>query len=168
MLSQPLQDALNAQIKREIYSEYTYFSMAAWLTSRDLDGFANFFHIQAQEEHDHVMRFFNFVHDRGGRVLVPGIDNPETEFSTPLDIFEKALEHERYISKHIHELVDLAYKENDHPTRVFLQWFVDEQVEEEATMDRLRARVAMVDGNGHGLLMLDNELAGRTYTGPEA
>ena len=166
MLSKAMQDALNQQIQREVYSEYFYLAMAAYLMDLNLDGFANFFLIQAKEEHDHVLKFFNYINDRGGRVIVSGIDDPPIEFSSSQDVFEKAYEHEKFVSKSIHELMDLAIKENDHPAKVFLQWFVDEQVEEEATMDRIVNRIKLVGGQGHGILMIDNELAARTYVLP--
>ena len=166
MLSKAMQDALNQQIQREVYSEYFYLAMAAYLMDLNLDGFANFFLIQAKEEHDHVLKFFDYINDRGGRVIVSGIDDPPNEFSSPQDVFEKAYEHEQFVSKSIHDIMDLAIKENDHPAKVFLQWFVDEQVEEEASMDRIVNRIKLVGGQGHGILMIDNELAVRTYVLP--
>lgn len=166
MLSKVMQDAYNEQITKEVYSEYFYLSMAAYLADMNLDGFASFFFVQAKEEHDHVLKFFNYVNDRGGRVIVTGINNPPIDFDSPLDIFEKALEHEKFVSASIDKMMDLAIKENDHPSRVFLQWFVDEQVEEESTMDRIVNRLKLVGGEGHGLLMIDSELAQRTYTPP--
>ena len=166
MLSKAMAEALNRQIQKEVYSEYYYFAMAAYLTDINLDGFANFFLIQAKEEHDHVIKFFNYINERGGRVIVYGIEEPPNDFASPLDIFEKAYEHEQLVSKSIHEIMDLAIKENDHPSKVFLQWFVDEQVEEESTMDRIVNRIKLVGGEGHGILMIDNELAARTYIPP--
>ena len=166
MLSKAMEEALNKQIQKEVYSEYYYLAMAAYLTEMNLDGFANFFLIQAKEEHDHVMKFFNYINERGGRVIVYGIVDPPNDFASPLAVFEKAYEHEKIVSKAIHEIMDLAIKENDHPAKVFLQWFVDEQVEEEASMDRFVNRIKLVGGEGHGILMIDNELATRSYIAP--
>ena len=166
MLSKALEQALNEQINKEVYSEYFYYAMAAYLSSINLDGFANFFMVQSQEEHDHVIKIFNYVNDRGGRVIIKGIQDPPNEFDSPQHVFELALEHERFVSKSINELVDLSMKENDHAAKVFLQWFVDEQVEEEASMDRILNRIKLIGGEGHGLLMIDTELAQRVYTPP--
>lgn len=166
MLSKSIEKALNEQIEREVYSEYYYYAMAAFLASINLDGFANFFMIQAQEEHDHVVKIFHYINDRGGRVFIHGIDEPKNDFESPMEVFKLALEHEQFVSKSINELVDLAIKENDHAAKVFLQWFVDEQVEEESTMDRYYNRVKLIGGEGHGLLMIDSELAQRVYVVP--
>jgi len=166
MLSKSIEKAFNEQIGREVYSEYYYYAMAAYLANINLDGFANFFMIQSKEEHDHVVKIFKYINDRGGRVLIHGIEEPMNDFESPMEVFKLALEHEQFVSKSINELVDLAIKENDHAAKVFLQWFVDEQVEEEATMDRYYNRVKLIGGEGHGLLMIDSELAQRVYVVP--
>jgi ferritin len=164
MLSKAMEKALNDQINKEVYSEYFYYAMAAYLFSVNLDGFANFFLVQSQEEHDHVMKFFNYINDRGGRVRIKGIDEPKNEYESPQQVFELALKHEQYVSKSINEIMDLAIQEKDHAAKVFLQWFVDEQVEEEASMDRILNRIKLIGGEGHGLLMIDSELAKRVFT----
>lgn len=163
MLSGKLQDALNEQINKEFFSEYLYLSMSAYLQAKDLDGFANYFSVQAQEEHFHAMKMFNFVNDVGGKVHLKAIDAPQTEFSSIIEVFELSLEHEKFITKSIDELMDIAIKENDHAVRSFLQWYVDEQVEEEATASRHITKLKMINGEGHGLLMLDNELGQRKF-----
>lgn len=140
--------------------------MAAYFHSNDLDGIANFFTVQTQEEHFHAMKFYNYLLERGGKVELKTIDGPPVEFKSHVDVFEQTLAHEKYISKSINELMDLAIKENDHSLASFLKWYVDEQVEEEATASRLLGRMKLIDGNGQGLLMIDAELAQRTFTPP--
>lgn len=168
MLSQKLQDAFNAQINKELYSEYLYLSMAAYCYTLDLDGFANYFMVQTQEEHFHAMKMFNFVNERGGKVILKQIDGPETEFKSVIDVYEKTYEHEQFVTKSINELMDVAMKENDHAAASFLKWFIDEQVEEEATVSKILAKLKLIGGEGHGMLMLDTELATRVFTPPAA
>ena len=166
MISPKLQEAINDQINKELYSEYLYLSMEAYCRSIDLDGVANFFHVQTQEEHFHAMKMYNFLIDRDARVILKKIDAPPTEFSSVIEVFEKTLEHEKYVTQRINDLMDLAVKENDHAVTSFLKWFVDEQVEEEATDLRILNRLKLVKGEGQGLLMIDSELAARTFTPP--
>lgn len=168
MLSQKLQDAFNTQINKELYSEYLYLSMAAYCYNLDLDGFANFFMVQTQEEHFHAMKLFNFVTDCNGKVILKPIAGPEVDFKSIIEIFEKTLEHEKFITKSINELMDLAVKESDHASASLLKWFVDEQVEEEATDSKLLSKLKLINGEGHGMLMLDAELAARVFTPPAA
>jgi len=168
MLSQKLQDAFNVQINKELYSEYLYLSMAAYCYEMDLDGFANFFMVQTQEEHFHAMKMFNFVTDCDGRVILKKIDSPPVEFKSVTELFEKTLDHERFVTKSINELMDIAVKENDHASASFLKWFVDEQVEEESTDKKILSKLKLVEGNGYGLLMIDQELAVRVFTPPAA
>jgi ferritin len=168
MLTQKLQDAFNEQINKELYSEYLYLSMAAYCFEKDLDGFANFFMVQTQEEHFHAMKMFNFVTDCGGRVILKKIDSPPVEFKSVIELFEKTLEHEKFVTKSINELMNIAIKENDHASTSFLKWYVDEQVEEEATDQKILSKLKLVDGNGYGILMLDQELAARVFTPPPA
>jgi ferritin len=166
MLSQKLQDAFNTQINKELFSEYLYLSMAAYCYSQDLDGFANYFMVQTQEEHFHAMKMFNFVTDCGGKVILTPIAGPEVEFKSILEIYEKTLAHEQFITKSINELTSLAIKENDHASASFLKWFIDEQVEEEATVTKILSKLKLIKGEGQGLLMLDTELAARVFTPP--
>lgn len=168
MLSQKLQDAFNAQINKELYSEYLYLSMAAYCYTLDLDGFANYFMVQTQEEHFHAMKMFNFVNERGGKIILKQIDGPDTEFKSVIDVYEKTYEHEQFVTKSINELMDVAMKENDHAAASFLKWFIDEQVEEEATVSKILAKLKLIGGEGHGMLMLDTELAARVFTPPAA
>jgi ferritin len=142
--------------------------MAAYCYEMDLDGFANFFMVQTQEEHFHAMKMFNFVTDCDGRVILKKIDSPPVEFKSVTELFEKTLEHERFVTKSINELMDIAVKENDHASASFLKWFVDEQVEEESTDKKILSKLKLVEGNGYGLLMIDQELAARVFTPPAA
>jgi ferritin len=166
MISKKLQEAFNIQINKELFSEYLYLSMAAYCYEQELDGFANFFMVQTQEEHFHAMKMFNFLTDRGGRVLLKPIEGPETEFNSITDVFEKTLTHEQFVTKSINELMDLSLKENDHAAASFLKWFVDEQVEEEASVNKILGKLKLIKGEGQGLLMLDSELAARVFTPP--
>ena len=166
MISKKLQNAINKQINKELYSEYLYLSMAAYLESIGLEGFANFFKIQVQEERFHAMKFFDYVNERGGRVILEAIDRPQIEFKSPVEIFEIAYNHEQYVTKLINELMEVAIKENDHAAKSFLNWYIDEQVEEEASMNKILNQLKMIGGKGQGMLMLDRELAARTFTPP--
>ncbi|MBI9092010.1 MAG: ferritin [Desulfobacterium sp.] len=166
MISQKLQDAINEQINKELFSEYYYLSMASYLSSVGLSGFENFFLVQVEEERFHAMKMYNFVNERGGRVLFKAIDAPKTAFKSSLEVFDLAYQHEQFVSQSINELMDLAIAENDHAARSFLNWFVDEQVEEEASMETILNKLKLINGEGHGLLMLDGELAARTFTPP--
>lgn len=166
MISKTQVKAINAQINRELFSEYLYLSMSAWFAKENLDGFANWMLVQAQEEHFHAMKFFNYVIERGGEVELLAIDKPDKEFKNPLSAFKAALEHEKFITKNINDLMDLAIKEKDHATRSFLQWYVDEQVEEESTADRIVNQLKMIGDQIQGIFMLDRELAQRVFTPP--
>ena len=166
MILQKLQDALNDQINKEMYSEYYYLSMASYFNSIGLNGFENFFLVQVEEERFHSMKMYNFLTEKGGRVILKTINEPETEFKSALDVFKLAFEHEKFVSKCINELMDIAIELKDHSAKSFLNWFVDEQVEEEATMDSFLNKLRLINGDGMGLLMLDKELSERTFTPP--
>lgn len=161
MISKKMQEAINEQINKELYSEYLYLSMAAYFDALGYEGFAHFMKVQAKEEHEHAMKFYEYLTDRGGRVILKQIDEPQIDFDSVDEVFELSYKHEQFVTKSINELVDLAIKENDHASVSFLNWFVDEQVEEEATMDAILTKLEMIDGKGMGLLMLDRELAKR-------
>ena len=155
MLSKAMEKALNEQINKEMYSSYFYLAMAAYLSEQFLDGFAKFFEIQSQEEMGHAMKIYKQVNERGGRVVLEKIDKPQTDYKDVEEVFNLTLEHERLVTKSIHNLVDLAIAENDHASKGFLDWFVKEQVEEEATMENWVAKIKMVGTKGQALLMLD-------------
>jgi ferritin len=160
-LSQTLQDALNDQIKYELASAHLYLSMAAYCETLNLSGFAHWMRVQYQEEAAHAMKFFDFINDRGGRVIVHGIAQPPTDFESPLDVFQKALENEQAVSALINRLYDLATRENDYPTQVMLHWFIEEQVEEEKSATEIVELLKLTGGQGAALIMLDRQLAAR-------
>jgi ferritin len=156
-----VEQALNEQIHAEFFSFYLYLSVAAYFYANHLDGFAHWMRIQAQEEYAHAMKLFDYVNERGGTVALLPLDGPTREWPSAAAAVEAVLEHERAISERINRLVDLATAENDHATTVMLHWYVNEQVEEEATADTLYHQVKMVESSPYGLLMIDRELAGR-------
>jgi ferritin len=166
MLSKKMVEALNKQLNKEIYSAYLYMSMSAYSTFIGLKGFANWFMVQYQEEMVHAMKIYNYINDQGGQVKLMDIAQPLIEFKSPLDMFEKTLGHEKFITKSINELVDLTIAEKDHATSIFLQWFVTEQIEEEANDNDIISKLKLAGESGNGLLMLDKELAARVLTPP--
>ncbi len=161
MLSQALQDALNEQIKHELYSSNLYLSMAAYFECNTFPGMAKWMRIQADEERGHALKFFDHVNDRGGRVVLSAIDQPPTEFQSPLDVFQKALEHERKVTGLIDNLYALAVKENDYPSQVLLQWFITEQVEEEKTVTQITEQLRRIGPSSGGLVHYDRHLGKR-------
>jgi len=168
MLSEKMQEALNTQLNKEMYSAYLYMAMSAYSSYTGLKGFANWFMVQYQEEMTHAMKIYGYINDQGGQVKLAAIEQPATEFESPLDMFEKTLVHEKFITKSINELVDLAIVEKDHATNIFLQWYVTEQIEEEGNDNEIIARLKLVGEDGNGLLMVDKEVAARVFTPPAA
>ncbi|MCK5816389.1 MAG: ferritin [Candidatus Marinimicrobia bacterium] len=166
MINKKLEEQINYQINRELYSEYLYLSMAAYLEDKGLAGMANFMIVQAQEEHFHTMKFYNYLNERGGRVVLEAIEKPPVEFDSPQSVFEESMKHEMLVTSLINKLMDLAIEVNDHATKSFLNWYVDEQVEEEANFKSLLDKLNLVKGKGDGLLMLDKELSTRVFTPP--
>ena len=166
MLKDKVAQALNEQINAEMYSGYLYYSMAYYFEDEGLPGFAKWLRIQAMEEMTHAQRIAGYVVDRGARVLVKEIAAPPTEWKSPLAVFEQVAEHERHVSDLINKLVDLAREERDHATDNFLQWFVAEQVEEEASADEALGKLRRIEGSKHGLFMLDREFGGRSFEVP--
>jgi len=168
MLSDKMLEALNEQINRELYSEYLYLSMAAWFEDQGLPGFANWMKVQTQEEHFHAMKIFDYVSEVNGRVTLKPIAGPPVDFESALAIFEASLDHEKYITASINERVKLAMDESDFATANFLQWYVAEQVEEEASVGAVVDKLRLAAGHGNALLMLDQQLATRVFTPPAA
>jgi len=160
-MKESVEKALNNQINAELQSAYLYLSMSAYFESINLKGFANWMRIQAQEEVGHAMRFFKFIFDRNGKVKLLSIDEPEGSWKSPLDAFENVYSHEQKVTGLINGLVDLAKKENDHATENFLQWFIGEQVEEEASALEIVEKLRFIKDSANGLLRLDSELAKR-------
>ena len=161
MLSKTVQDAINAQIGAELYSAHLYLSMSAYFESNNLPGMAKWMRVQSGEEATHAMKFFDYVNDRGGRALMTAIDQPPTEFESALDVFSRALEHERKVTGLINNLYALSLKENDYPTQVLLQWFISEQVEEEKNATFIVEQLKRIGPSGGGLVHLDRQLGKR-------
>ncbi|MDK2782076.1 MAG: ferritin [Archaeoglobi archaeon] len=157
-------ESLNRQINAELYSAYLYLSMSAYFESEGLKGFANWMRVQAQEELMHGMKIFDYVNERGGRVKLGSIEMPPSEWKSPLDVFESVLSHEKKVTSMINELVELAMGEKDYATYNFLQWFVAEQVEEEASAEEIRRQLELIGDDRRALLMIDRELAQRKFT----
>jgi ferritin len=168
MLSEQMQRALNGQCNAELYSSYLYLSMSAYFHSVGLAGFANWMRVQAQEELAHAMKFFDFVNGRGGRAVMQTIEAPTAEWGSPLAAFEAVLRHEQKVTGLINGLVNLALKEGDHATHIFLQWFVSEQVEEEASAGEVVQKLRLAGESTSALLLLDKELGARVFTPPGA
>jgi len=166
MINEKIQASFNEQLNAELYSSYLYLSMSAYFETINLLGFANWMRCQAQEELVHAMKFYNFICERGGAVKLAAIDCPPTAWQSPLHAFEEAYRHEQKVTSLINDLVDLALKEKDHASNNFLQWFVAEQVEEEASADKVIQSLKLAGDQGGGLFMIDRELAQRVFTPP--
>jgi len=161
MLNKTVERAINDQIRAELYSAYLYLSMAAYSAAANLPGFAHWMKVQSQEETEHAMKFFNYVNERGGRVVLKALDQPPVEFGSPVDLFKKVLEHEQLVTGLINDLYELAVKENDYATQVLLHWFIEEQVEEEASAAQIVETLKMAGDKGNALIMVDKGLAKR-------
>ena len=161
MLSDKMEKAINEQIKNELYSSYLYLAMSAHCESENLPGFATWLKFQAQEELEHALKFYDYINERGGRVELHAIDKPPVEFDSPVAIFEEVLEHEKKVTAMINVLYELALEEKDYPSQIMLQWFIDEQVEEEASADEILQTLKMVGDKGQSLFMMDRQLGAR-------
>ena len=161
-----MEKALNEQVNAELFSAYLYLSMEAYFKSLNLDGFANWMRVQTQEEITHAMKIYEFIDERGGRIILKAIDGPDTEWDSPLAVFEAVYKHEQKVTGLINNLVNLAIEEKDHATNTFLQWFVNEQVEEESSADQMVQQLKMMDNAPGGMFMLDRELGQRVFTPP--
>ncbi|MCK5380781.1 MAG: ferritin [Candidatus Latescibacteria bacterium] len=168
MIGKKMQDAMNEQIQYELASSYLYLSMAAYFQSSGLDGMAQWMRAQTQEEFVHAMKLFDHINDRGGKVELLALAQPKTEWASPLTAFQAAWKHEQFVSSRIDSLVELAAEENDHPAGILLQWFVTEQVEEEASASKVVQMLERVGDSGNGLIMMDRELGARIFTPPAA
>ncbi len=167
MLSKTIEKALNSQMQKEMYSAYLYMSMSSFSDSLGLKGMANWFMVQYHEEMVHAMKIYEYVTRQGSRPYLAAVEEPPADFESPLVMFEKALEHEKFITKSIADLVNLAIEEKDHATHIFLQWYVTEQVEEEESVNDILSQLKLVgEGKGDGLFMIDKELQGRLTTVP--
>lgn len=166
MLPEKLLAAMNEQITYELYSSHLYLAMAAYCADEDLDGFSNFFKVQAEEEKFHAMKFFHFVVERNGRVKISGLDEPPGDFASLLEVFEKSYEHEQFVTSRIYNLMNIATEEKEHATISFLKWFIDEQVEEESTFNGIVKKLKRIQNDPAALYALDAEMATRTFTPP--
>ncbi|MDI9471387.1 MAG: ferritin [Tissierellia bacterium] len=153
--------ALNEQINKEIYSGYLYLSMVNYFEERSLDGFASWFKAQAQEELYHAMRIYNFIHEVGGKVVLEAIEKPDIEWTSPLQVFQEGLKHEKFITASIHELVQMAEEEKEYAVRDMLQWFIVEQVEEEANFSLHVDQLELGGDTGAALMLMNSKMAAR-------
>jgi ferritin len=161
MIGKAMQDAMNEQINKELYSSYLYLSMAAHFESKNLAGFAHWMRIQEAEEREHAMKFYEFILERGGQVVLKAIEAPATEWKSSLELFRGVAEHEAKVTASINALYELALAEKDYPAQVMLQWFINEQVEEEKNAAEIVANLELIEERGTAVLMLDHRLAKR-------
>lgn len=164
MLKEKMEKKLNNQVNAELYSSYLYLSMSAYFSDINLNGCAHWMRLQAREELSHALKIYDYINERGGRPVLTGIDAPPRSWDSPTDVFENVLSHEQKVTGLINDLVDLAIELKDHATNNFLQWFVSEQVEEEASADEVLQKVKLAGNQGSGLFMLDQELGRRVFT----
>ncbi|MFC1737465.1 ferritin [Planctomycetota bacterium] len=164
MIGKKMEKALNGQVNAELYSAYLYLSMAAYFELVDLSGFANWMRVQFQEEQFHAMKLYDYIIERGGKVLLQAIDNPPSEWDSPLAVLEATLEHEQKVTGLINDLVYLARSEKDNATEIFLQWFVSEQVEEEDNASKIVGQLKLIKNSPQALFMMDKEMAQRVFT----
>jgi ferritin len=163
MISEKIATLINEQIANEQYAAQYYLSMSAWFSSKDLDGIANYFRVQSKEELMHADKMFDYLNDVGGEIIIGEIAKPPHQFENAIDIFQKALDHERIVTKSIFNIVKNANDEGDFATTSFLQWFINEQVEEEASASQLVTKIKMVSDNPSALYLFDQELAQRVF-----
>lgn len=168
MLSEKLLNEFNVQVKHEFFSANFYLAMAAYCKHVELEGFANFFLVQAEEERFHAMKFFNYINELGGRAIISAYDEPKNEFSSLEEAFTDALKHEEFVTERINFLMDIAVTEKNYACISFLNWFIDEQVEELSMFNSLLNKLKRIGENSHAIYMLDTELAQRTFTPPVA
>jgi ferritin len=160
-MDKKLVDAINEQIKNELYSAYLYLSMAAYCESINLSGFSHWMKLQAQEETGHAMKMFGFLCERGEKVVLQAIPQPPTDFSSPLNVFEETLKHEQKVTGLINNIFNMSRKAGDNATEIFMQWFVTEQVEEEANATQIVEQLKMIKPDSAALIMMDRGLAKR-------
>jgi ferritin len=168
MLSKKMEKAINDQINAELYSAYLYLSMSAYFSEKGLPGFANWMHVQYEEETFHAEKFYRHVIERGGSVELEAIEKPPRNWKDTLTVFTETLKHEQYVTKRINDLVDLAIKEKDHASNNFLQWYVGEQVEEEDSVNDIISKLKLIGKDNGNLFMLDKEMGARVFTPPAA
>ena len=167
MISEKMQQALNDQINAELYSTYLYLSMQAYFESVELPGCARWMHAQVMEESVHAMKIFDYVNSRRGTVTLKSIDQPPNKWQSALDVFKATCKHEQLVTSLINDLVNLSIEQKDHAANNFLQWFVDEQVEEEASVKEVVGKLKMIENMPSGIFMVDRELGQRIFTPPQ-
>jgi ferritin len=168
MIKKEVLDAINEQINAESYSAFMYLSMAAYLENMGLPGFANWMKVQYQEEAAHALKFFNYLTERNGRVVLKAVAQVPVDFDGIVDVFEKTLSHENHVTELINNLMNVAISASDHASQSFLKWFIDEQVEEEANVEKILATLKLINGQGNGIFMMDRELGQRVFVDPNA
>ena len=161
MIGKPMQDAMNEQINKELFSSYLYLSMAAYFEDKNLPGFGHWMRMQADEEREHAMKFYDFILETGGRVQLKAIEAPKSEWKSALEVAEEVAAHEAKVTASIYALYELALKEKDYPAQMMLQWFISEQVEEEKNAAEIVANLKLIEERGTAILMLDHRLAKR-------
>lgn len=166
MINEKMEKAFLDQINKEFYSEYLYLSMKAYFSDLNLQGFVNWMDVQVQEEHAHAMGMFDYVIERGGRVILEAIEKPEVDWQSPLEVFKAILKHEEYVTSRINALMDVAEETKDRAAIAFLNWYIKEQVEEEANVGGVLAQLELIGDDKNGLFALDKELATRTFVQP--
>ena len=166
MINEKLQEAFNDQINKEFYSEYLYLAMKVYFQELNLQGFVNWFDVQVQEEHAHAMGMVNYLNDRGGKIDLRAIEKPVVEGNTPLEVFEHVLRHEEYVTSRINHVMDVAEEVKDRAAMHLLDWYINEQVEEEANVGGVLATLRLIGDDKKALLMLDKDLAARTFVAP--
>lgn len=166
MINEKMEKAFNTQINKELYSEYLYLSMSAYMQSIGLSGFANWMRVQAQEENFHAMAMFDYVLERGGKVKLEAIDAPPNNWNNVLEVFEETLAHEHYVTSLINALADVAEEVKDRAALAFIQWFITEQVEEEATDSDIVSKLKLINLNGDALFAMDKDMAARVFVPP--
>lgn len=166
MLNKKVTDLLNNQVNKELYSAYLYLDFANFYADEGLNGFANWYQIQAQEERDHAMLFIEYLQNNDGKVVLEAIDKPDIKMSVPMDPLKAGLAHEQYVTELIHTIYEAAYNEKDFRTMQFLDWFVKEQGEEETNASDLIKKMELFGSDPKALYLLDQEMASRTYSAP--
>ncbi len=166
MINEKLQNAFNDQINKELYSAYLYLAMKVYFQEQNLQGFVNWFDVQVQEENAHAMGMFNYLNERGGKIELSAIDKPVFNGKSPIEIFEEVLKHEEYVTSRINALYDVAEEVKDRAAMKFLDWYIDEQVEEEASVDGVLSTLRLIGDDKNALLLLDKDLATRVFNPP--
>ena len=168
MIGKKMQEAINSQVNAELYSAYLYLQMAAYFKNKNMPGFSNWMTVQTQEEMMHAMKFYNYVLARGGEIKLVTIDGPPVQFKSALEIFEMAYAHEQKVTGLINNMMDMAFAEKDHAASMFLQWFINEQVEEEANASAIVDQLKLAQDSAGAILLLDREMGTRVFTPPAA